>query len=201
MTVLMGLVMVAYSFKYAKMAEINQGCLPCIFAITTFYICVLFYFKFGEKISAIKIIGTLLMLPCIVFIALGSAPEAKSSEEAPAAADDDESYTDEEKQIFAILSVSFAMMAPFFWTARCLYLRLSEDRYNYNLFDLAIDSQIYQNLFATIVYVVYLTKFEFELNILVEGSVFAVFQIIGMTAMSLAYRYGPGGPINALIST
>ena len=93
----MGLVMVAYSFKYAKMAEINQGCLPCIFSITTFYVCVLFYFKFGETISATKIIGTLLMLPCIVFIALGSAPAAKSSEEASAAADGDESYTDKEK--------------------------------------------------------------------------------------------------------
>ena len=176
MTILIGLVMVAYSFKYAKMAEINQGCLPCIFSITTFYVCVLFYIKFGEKISAIRIIGTLLMLPCIVFIALGSTPEAKSSEEASApAADDDESYTDEQKQIFAILSVAFAMMAPFFWTARCLYLRLSEDRYNFNLFDLAIDSQIYQSAVSTIVYVVYLTKNDFELNILVEGSVFGVF--------------------------
>ena len=197
----MGLVMVAYSFKYAKMAEINQGCLPCIFSITTFYVCVLFYFKFGETISATKIIGTLLMLPCIVFIALGSAPAAKSSEEASAAADGDESYTDKEKQIFAIISISFAMIAPFFWTARCLYLRLAEDRYKYNLFDLSIDSQIYQNLVATIVYVVYLAKFEFELNILVEGSVFAVFQIIGMTTSSLSYRYGPGGPIGAMIST
>ena len=199
----MGLVLVAYSFKYAKMAEINQGCLPCIFAITTFYICVLFYFKFGEKISAIKIIGTLLMIPCVIFIAMGSVPEeAEGSEESPAAADDDdESYTAGQKQIFAIISVCFAMIAPFAWTVRCLYLRLSEDRYNFNVFDLTIDSQIYQNAIASILYIFYLSEADFKLNILVEGSIFAVFQITGMLCMSLAYRYGPGGPINALTST
>ena len=38
-----GLVLVAYVFKFAKMAEIDQGCLTCIFSLTTFYVCVLFY--------------------------------------------------------------------------------------------------------------------------------------------------------------
>ena len=42
--------------------------------MTIFYVSVLFYFKFGEKISPMKIFGTLLMIPCIVFLSLGAGP-------------------------------------------------------------------------------------------------------------------------------
>ena len=73
MTSLAGLILVAYCFKFARMASINQGCLPCIFSMTIFYVSVLFYFKFNEHISAMKIFGTLLMIPCIVFLSLGAS--------------------------------------------------------------------------------------------------------------------------------
>ena len=88
MTALAGLVLVAYCFKFAKMAGINQGCLPCIFSMTIFYISVLFYFKFNESISAIKIFGTILMIPCIALISLGGIP----TEDEDAVVDDDD-YT------------------------------------------------------------------------------------------------------------
>ena len=51
------------------------------------------------------------------------------------------------------------------------------------------------------VYFVYLGTNEFEAHILVEGSIVALFFILGTTFMTLAFRYGPGGPINALVST
>ena len=75
------LTLVAYCFKYAKMAGINQGCMPCIFSVTIFYIVVLFYFKFGETIAKAKLIGTIIMIPCIVFISLGGNENVESVEE------------------------------------------------------------------------------------------------------------------------
>ena len=72
MTTLAGLTLVAYCFKFAKMADINQGCLPCIFSMTTFYVSLLFYFKFNEKLTALKIVGMILMLPCIGLIAFSA---------------------------------------------------------------------------------------------------------------------------------
>lgn len=108
--------------------------------MTTFYISVLFYYKFNEHISATKIAGMLLMIPCILLLVVGGVPADEGDILSGA---ESESYTMSEQQLYAVLSVSFAMIAPFFWTAKCLYLRLSEDRYNFNLFDLAIDGQIY----------------------------------------------------------
>ena len=48
------------------------------------------------------------------------------------------------------------MIAPFAWTTKMLYLRLSEDRYGFNLFDLSIDFQIYMNIVATGLYIAYI---------------------------------------------
>ena len=74
-----GLILVAYCFKYAKLAGINQGCLPCIFSFTTIYIGIVFYIKFKERISCVKVIGTLLMIPCVAFISLGGASQIGDS--------------------------------------------------------------------------------------------------------------------------
>lgn len=138
MTSLAGLTLVAYCFKFAKMAGINQGVLPCIFSITTFYVSLLFYLKFNEKLSCLKIIGMILMLPCIGLIAFsGDAPNVNVEDA------ESETYSNKKMQFFAILSVIFALIAPFFWTTKMLFLRLSEDRYKFNLFDLSIDCQIY----------------------------------------------------------
>ena len=139
MTMTAGLVLVAYCFKYAKLAGINQGCLPCIFSLCTIYICILFYFKFNERISYIKILGSLLMIPCIALISLGAVPQVEESSETVVS----ETYTDKQKQEFALLSISFAMIVPLFLTTRAMYYRLSENKFRFNLFDLAIDGQIF----------------------------------------------------------
>lgn len=93
------------------------------------------------------------------------------------------------------------MLAPIFWTTKMLYLRLSEDRYKFNLFDVAIDAQIYQNMVASILYLVYINNNGFVASEFLEGSIVAIFFILGDIFRSMAFRYGPGGPINALVGT
>ena len=55
MTSLAGLCLVAYAFKFAKMAGINQGCIPVLFSMTIIYVSVLFYYCFQESISVSKV--------------------------------------------------------------------------------------------------------------------------------------------------
>ena len=83
-----------------------------------------------------------------------------------------------------------------------LYLKMAEGpKFGFNLFDLAIDAQIYMNIVATGLYIAYVSQFGFRLNEFLEGSLTAVFFILGDVFRSLAFRYGPGGPINALVGT
>ena len=123
------------------MAGINQGCLTCIFGVTMIYISVLFYYKFGEKISPMKIFGMILIIPCIVFLAFGSSPGDEVIEDSSSETSDETIvYTDAQKKLYAILSIVFAMLAPFFWTTKIFYLRQSEGRYGFNIFDISIDA-------------------------------------------------------------
>lgn len=57
------------------------------------------------------------------------------------------------------------------------------------------------NIVATGLYVAYIMQNEFRVNEFVEGSIVAIFFILGDVFRSLAFRYGPGGPINALVGT
>ena len=65
-----GLVFVAYSFKFALYADMNQGSIPSLFTLASIYVSIIFYFKFNEVISKPKILGILLMIPCVVILSL-----------------------------------------------------------------------------------------------------------------------------------
>lgn len=79
LTALAGLVFVAYAFKFAKLAEMNQGCIPSLFTVVSIYIATLFYFKFNEKITIAQIVGIILMLPCVVLLSIDKKEEGDST--------------------------------------------------------------------------------------------------------------------------
>jgi Ca2+/Na+ antiporter len=67
---IIALIIVTYAFKFAKESGINQGVIPCLFSLTTVYTVIIFYFKFDEKISALKGLGMIIMSFCVVFLCL-----------------------------------------------------------------------------------------------------------------------------------
>lgn len=126
-----GLFLVSFAFKFALQAEMNQGCIPSLFAVTGIYIAVLFYFCFNEVISVSKIIGLILIILCIILLAFDKKEEALS----------DHDTTAKEKKIFGGLAVLCGLVAPLFWTIKGYYLRKSIDaRHFTSTKDLAIDS-------------------------------------------------------------
>lgn len=170
--------------------------MPCIFSMSVFYVAILFWCKFNETIAPVTILGTFLIVPCVAFLSLGAADSGSQGGE-----NDVGTYSEKDMQLFAILAVAFGMLAPAFWTVKILYLRLSEEQFKFNLFDLAVDGILFQNVVATFIYLAYVNKNGFDASELLQGSITAVFFIIGDVTRSMAFRYGPGGPINALVGT
>lgn len=76
---------VAYAFKFALDAEMNQGCIPSLFCVMSIYVGVLFYFAFDERISSTKILGILMMVPCVLLLSLDkkAVEEGSDSELTP----------------------------------------------------------------------------------------------------------------------
>ena len=130
---LTSLIMVAYAFKVALLAEINQGCITSLFSITAIYVAILFYFKFGEKISLSKILGIILMIPCITLLSIDNK-EAKES---------DHDLTASQMQVYGLLAILCGMLPPFCWTLRTYYARLAFSRSNFPAKDLAIDQMFF----------------------------------------------------------
>ena len=67
---LLCMVIVSNGFNFAKIGEMNQAIVTCLFNVTAIYISVVFYFKFGETIPPIKAFGMLLVILCVVFLCI-----------------------------------------------------------------------------------------------------------------------------------
>ena len=78
LTSVVALILIAFAFKFALLANINQGCIPILFSFAGIYCAVIFYFKFGEVLSCSKILGIFLMLLSVVMLSLESSLNAKT---------------------------------------------------------------------------------------------------------------------------
>jgi len=76
-----GLFLVLVAFKFALYAQINQGCIPALFSITSVYVGILFYFCFKEAISTAKGIGIVLICACIILLAMDKKEAADVDED------------------------------------------------------------------------------------------------------------------------
>lgn len=189
---LAGLIFTAYAFKFAKLAEMNQGCIPSLFTATSIYIAVLFYFKFNEKLTVAQISGIAIMIPCVILLSIDKKVDGESSND----------LTVKEMKMYGLYAVLMGLCGPICWTIQSYYLRLSIERKSFgSVFDLSIDTMLFQGLIQTLMYAVYMSYSVFKWNELIEGAVTGVLFFLGTIFSNLAYETGPGGPINALCCT
>jgi len=68
-----------YCFDFAYKSGVNSGIISSIFSSSCIFTSMIFYFKYGHKLSMIDAIGIGFILLCVCMIALGGA--GGSSEE------------------------------------------------------------------------------------------------------------------------
>ena len=56
----------------------NQGILPTLASLSSFYTSVLFYFKFSEMVSMAQVVGMVLMIVCVVFLGLEGSTQSNA---------------------------------------------------------------------------------------------------------------------------
>ena len=171
----------------------NQGCIPSLFAVYGIYVAIVFYCCFKEVISWSKIIGIVLIVLCIIFLAF----DKKESTEG------ESGYSAKEKRVYGGFAVLCSLIAPIIWTYKTYYLRKTIIA---KLFtstkDLAIDCLLVQGVLLTILFFVYFAIHgELIMRTFIEGQIVAVFFFIAGITSPICYDTGPGGPITALVST
>jgi len=117
-----------------------------LFSVTSIYIAVLFYFRFGETISCSKIVGIFLIVCCIILLALGKNASIAA---------DTEVFSESEMMKYALLAILFAILAPIIFTFRAYQTRLIFSKKAFKPRDLAIDGLIASNSILTLLHVAY----------------------------------------------
>ena len=64
--------LLSLGWKFAKASDMNQGVIYTLVSFASLINIVVFYFKFGEKISYLHFIGVILMLLCIICISMAA---------------------------------------------------------------------------------------------------------------------------------
>ena len=59
-------------------------------------------------------------------------------------------------RLHGIMAVTFGISAPFFWLISIYYIRLTIEEKSFDLYDLAIDTIFFYNIFALMLYIAYL---------------------------------------------
>lgn len=156
------LFIVLYAFKFALMADINQGCIPSLFAITGIYIAIVFYISFKESLSIAKMVGLVLLIACVIVIAL----DKKENE---AAVEGEVDLTESEKKMYGILSITLAIMAPLAFTFRAYFTRRTFNLKAYKPKDFGVDANLTLYGCLALYYIVFLATHEFVLSEFIEG--------------------------------
>jgi drug/metabolite transporter (DMT)-like permease len=68
-------------FEFAFKSGVNSGIISSIFSSSCIFTTVVFYFKYGHKISVIDAIGTSFILLCVFMIALGGTNGSSEEDE------------------------------------------------------------------------------------------------------------------------
>lgn len=65
------------AWGFAKAAGLNQGVISTLLSLASLFNIVIFYFKFGETVSALHLIGVFLMLACVLCISMAATKGGK----------------------------------------------------------------------------------------------------------------------------
>lgn len=131
------------------------------------------------------------MMPCVILLSLDRKD----------AADSDNGLTTKEMQLYGIYAVIMGLTAPFIWTFKAYYIRCTLEKKEFPILDLSLDQNFFYGILSSSVFLIYLSQYDFEMNVFIEGQITGVFFGLGTVCTMCAYDYGPGGPVNALICT
>lgn len=106
------LITITFAFKYASLANINQGVILTLCSLTAVYNVVIFRLLFNERVSTSQLTGIMFMIACVILIGLstGSAPSEQTEESAASHSN-------------AIIAISFSFLSPLFLSLKHIFIR------------------------------------------------------------------------------
>ena len=87
MILIAALILNIFTYKQAALMNINQGVIGSLFAMSTIFTTIMFFFIFGQRLEPVYFIGITFMMTCVVLISFskesssGRLEQGSSSED------------------------------------------------------------------------------------------------------------------------
>ena len=192
------LVVLTIGWKLAKASGLNQGVIAAMINLASLFNIVIFYFKFGEKISALHAIGIVFSISCVVCISVAAA---NTNEESIGEAYNPDKAWGMAQHAAGILGVACGIMAAICMSTKHVFIKLYKSFYSG--VDLGVDATIFEFLICTFFLIPLLQEpdFEYGQKEIIVGSIAGMLVALGRVFISIGVSEGLAAPAQALMST
>jgi len=189
------LIVLTLGWKFAKASGLNQGVISTLLSLASFFNLILFYFKFGEKISCSHFLGIILMLACVICISM-AATTGKDLQ------DFDSNETFGLSQVAAgVVAILCGFTGAVLMSTKHLFIRIYKS--NYSGVDMGIDSSIIEFFLLSffLIPLLQVEGFTIGINELAIGTASGILICSGRILISIGISVGLAAPAQALMST
>jgi len=110
-------VVIATTFYYAQLANLNNGVAATIFSSAVVFSALLFYLFYGQKLSYSDTIGCLMIIGCVVLIGIGGLAKASDS------SSDIDVEKKKEMEKYLVYTVLIALLTGFVFSVNTLNIK------------------------------------------------------------------------------
>ena len=185
-------IVLTLAWKLSKAAELNQGVITTLLSLASLINIVIFYFKFGEKVSTLHLIGVFLMIACVICISMAATKGDK------------EDYDTNEslglsQTASGIAAVVFGILSAIFMSTKHYFIR--QYKSNYPGVDMGIDSGLIEFMIFSILLIPLRDNFAYTWTDLLIGSIAGILGCLGRIFIAIGISVGIAGPAQSLMST
>jgi len=190
------LCLMAQGWKFAKAAGLNQGVISTLLSLASLFNIIIFYLKFGEKISPLHFIGIFLMIACIICISVAATTDGEEDEDF----DPDDTFG-LSSTVSGILAILCGLMSALLMSTKHLFIRLYKS--NYSGVDQGIDTSMIEFGLYMLLFIPLLNNPEVNLTYtdMLIGGIAGCLVALGRILISVAVSIGLAGPAQSLMST
>jgi len=191
------LIVMTYAWYFAKLGDINQGVVSALLALASLINVVTFYFGFGEKISALHLIGVVFMVASVICIgaAAGSHGGEVETEEELAAGGG------RSKTLNGVFAILCGLGGPAVVSTQHFLIRKYADQYNG--VEQACDAAVLE-FFILSMFLIPLSEdssFTITWEAMGIGMAAGLLMCLGRIFVTIGVATGLAGPAEALMST
>lgn len=169
------------TFFFAAKSNINRGIISTIFSSSCIFTFIIFYIKYGQKITKNDAFGTFFILVCVALISLGGSNQSGDT-----------------NLTYLILALVMAVL-----TGLNLSLNTVHIQYVFETgFD--IDQSNYDgNFYVALLYIPFVIAYrdKFSAEIYGLSTMAVIFGTLGVIFFCRALKYGNAGPVQAIDNT